>query len=37
MNAVDTNILVYACDHRDPAKQRGALELIATLTDAVIP
>src|SRR5437870_4984006 len=36
MNAVDTNVLVYACDLRDPAKQNRAIELIGDLPDGVI-
>ena len=29
MNAVDTNVLIYACDHSDPAKQRVAKQVIS--------
>ena len=36
MNAVDTNILFYAHDHRDPQKQRVASELITTLPDGAL-
>lgn len=36
MNAVDTNVLIYAHDPRDPAKQARAVELIASLTDGVL-
>lgn len=36
MNAVDTNVLTYACDQRDPRKQAIALDLIARLTDGVL-
>lgn len=36
MNAVDTNVLVYACDRRDPAKQAEAMALIKRLTDGVL-
>ncbi len=36
MNAVDTNILVYACDPRDAAKQGVAATLIETLDDPVL-
>jgi predicted nucleic acid-binding protein len=36
MNAVDTNVLVYAHDPRDPAKQNQAVALIASLTDGVM-
>jgi predicted nucleic acid-binding protein len=31
MNAIDTNIWIYAHDRRDPAKQQKAQELINTL------
>jgi predicted nucleic acid-binding protein len=36
MNAVDTNILIYARDPRDPRKQQSAQDLIATLPDVVL-
>jgi predicted nucleic acid-binding protein len=36
MNAVDTNVLVYAHDPRDPVKQNQAVALIASLTDGVM-
>jgi predicted nucleic acid-binding protein len=36
MNAVDTNVLVYARDPREPKKQAVAIELIESLTDAVL-
>jgi predicted nucleic acid-binding protein len=36
MNAVDTNILIYVHDPRDPDKQLKASELIASLTDGVL-
>jgi predicted nucleic acid-binding protein len=36
MNAVDTNVLIYAHDPRDPAKQNKAVTLIASLTDGVL-
>jgi predicted nucleic acid-binding protein len=36
MNAVDTNVLVYAHDPREPKKQVVAASLIASLTDAVL-
>ena len=32
MNAVDTNIWVYCYDHRDPAKQQKAKELVSSLS-----
>ena len=37
MNAVGTNILFYAHDPRNPAKQRIASNLIASLTDGALP
>lgn len=37
MTALDTNILIYACDKADPKRQATALELISTTTDCVIP
>lgn len=36
MIAVDTNILVYACDQREPARQAVARELLASITDGVL-
>jgi predicted nucleic acid-binding protein len=36
MNAVDTNVLIYAHDPRDPVKQNKATALIASLTDGVL-
>ncbi len=36
MNAVDTNVLIYAHDPRDPVKQGQAVSLIASLTDGVL-
>jgi predicted nucleic acid-binding protein len=36
MRAVDTNILLYAQDPRDPAKQQIARDLIEKLTDGVL-
>ena len=36
MNAVDTNILIYARDPRDPVKQQAADTLLASLTDGVL-
>lgn len=36
MNAVDTNILIYVNDLRDPAKQIIAASLVSTLTDGVL-
>jgi predicted nucleic acid-binding protein len=36
MNAVDTNILLYIHDPRDPTKQARAAALVRSLTDAVL-
>ncbi|HYH87257.1 MAG TPA: PIN domain-containing protein [Pyrinomonadaceae bacterium] len=36
MNAVDTNVLLYVHDYRDPAKQATAKALIDSLPDAVL-
>ena len=36
MNAVDTNILIYVHDDRDPAKQATAYALVQALTSAVL-
>jgi len=37
MNALDTNIWIYAHDRRDPAKQAIALNLIESVSDLVLP
>jgi predicted nucleic acid-binding protein len=36
MIALDTNVLIYCCDQRDPQRQRVALDLVAAATDAVL-
>lgn len=36
MNAVDTNILVYACDKSDPRRQTVALDLLRGSSDCVL-
>jgi predicted nucleic acid-binding protein len=36
MNAVDTNILIYVNDPRDPVKQSIAASLVSTLTDGIL-
>jgi predicted nucleic acid-binding protein len=36
MIAVDTNVLIYACDQSDPRRQSIALDLIAACTDGVL-
>ena len=36
MNAVDTNILIYVNDPRDPVKQGIASSLVLSLTDGVL-
>jgi predicted nucleic acid-binding protein len=36
MNAVDTNVLIYAHDPRDPVKQQTALSLLQSLPDGAL-
>lgn len=36
MNAIDTNVLIYAHDSRDPQKQTAAVSLIQSFWDALI-
>src|SRR5262245_40483572 len=36
MNAVDTNVLIYLHDPRDPVKQAKAAALVRSLTDAFL-
>ncbi len=36
MNAVDTNVLIYVNDPRDPAKQTVATSLVSSLSDGVL-
>ena len=36
MIAVDTNILIYACDQADPRRQKVALDLITNAQDGVL-
>jgi predicted nucleic acid-binding protein len=36
MNAVDTNVLIYAHDPRDPRKQTAAMSLIESLSDGAL-
>ena len=36
MNAVDTNVLIYACDQSDVRRQRLALDLITSTPDCVL-
>lgn len=36
MIAIDTNVLIYACDQSDPRRQSIALDLIAGATDGVL-
>ena len=36
MIAVDTNVLIYACDQSDPRRQKIALDLITASTDGVL-
>ena len=37
MIALDTNILIYACDKADPARQKVALDLISRISGGVLP
>jgi predicted nucleic acid-binding protein len=37
MIALDTNVLIYACDKADSARQRTALNLISSINDGVLP
>jgi len=37
MIALDTNVLIYACDKADPARQKVALDLISRISDGVLP
>jgi hypothetical protein len=36
MNGIDTNVLLYVHDPRDPAKQEIASSLLQSLTDGVL-
>ena len=36
MIAVDTNVLIYACDQADPRRQKIALDLITNTQDGVL-
>lgn len=36
MTALDTNVVIYACDKSDPRRQQIALDLIAAATDGVL-
>jgi predicted nucleic acid-binding protein len=36
MIAVDTNVLIYACDQSDPRRQAIAIHLIASATEGVL-
>ena len=36
MTAFDTNVLLYACDQRDPRRQQIAIDLIANGQDGVL-
>lgn len=37
MIALDTNVLIYCCDKRDPRRQQLALDLVARTGDGVLP
>jgi len=36
MIALDTNVLLYACDRADPSRQQIAIDLIANNRDGVL-
>ena len=36
MTALDTNLLIYACDKADPQRQAVAIELISSVTEGVL-
>lgn len=36
MNAFDTNVFVYACDHADPRRQAIALDLLESTPDGLL-
>ena len=36
MIALDTNILIYACDRSDPRKQQTAIDLVTNSTDVIL-
>jgi predicted nucleic acid-binding protein len=37
MIALDTNVLIYCCDTRDPRRQQIALDLVADTADGILP
>ena len=36
MIALDTNVLIYACDRSDPQRQQTAIQLVASSSDGVL-
>jgi predicted nucleic acid-binding protein len=36
MIALDTNLLIYACDKASPHRQRRAIELVSSATEGVL-
>ena len=36
MTAIDTNILIYACDRSDPYRQQTAIDLVTNYSDGVL-
>jgi predicted nucleic acid-binding protein len=36
MIALDTNVLIYACDRSDPQRQQTAIQLVASSADGVL-
>jgi len=37
MVALDTNVLIYACDNADPSRQKLTLDLVSNSHDGVLP
>jgi len=37
MIALDTNVLIYCCDRRDPRRQQIALDLVAGTVNGILP
>ena len=37
MIALDTNVLIYCCDRRDPRRQQITLDLVADTAEGVLP
>jgi predicted nucleic acid-binding protein len=37
MIALDTNVLIYCCDTRDPRRQQSPLDLVTDSADGILP